>query len=553
MTPVQPAADAPPGVNIKAQLRQFFAYDARALRILLACVLAMVSSALEPPFLALTSEQVQALLRAPESRAPLLTAIGYLVLAMVTLIGGTTGDLFGRRGLMLAGLAGIVATNVLGAFTVGTFAHIPIYVVNVVSVGFVVPMAVATVTLAFEPAVRPFAFGMLFGAQGLALLLSSTLKWLAGLSGVLWWAFVPVAIAGIVAFWLTVRYVPESDSSGEVHPTSAWVNVALLAVTFVLIFVLLAGGTLLSNWLLPLIALGALVVVGVTGRWWIQRLAYYLNTDLDTSMFTGRDLVLAIVAGIVISAVQVAFLFEFGTFSREVQGTSSFVSYLRFVPYALGVLVGSAMIQRLTVRFGAPMCIASGMALMAFSMLALAFIRPETPFWIMLLPIVILGFGFGVATPARAQIILSAPPITLVGASAAINTAAGQLGNALGVTTASVVITELANTAYLAALQVAGVGRTVLDQVRAALPSAVTQAAEAGYAWPEVTRQIGIARYADAWMSGWGQLFMGLGVATLIAAAVIYMVMVRPGRGRGLVADVPLTASTSSNESDTAP
>lgn len=189
---------------------------------------------------------------------------------------------------------------------------------------------------------------------------------------------------------------------------------------------------------------------------------------------------------------------------------------------------------------------------MAFSMLSLAFIRPETPFWIMLFPIVILGFGFGVATPARAQIILSTPPITLVGASAAINTATGQLGNALGVTTASVVITELANTAYLAALQVAGVGRTALDQVRAALPSAVTQVAETRYAWPEVTRQVGIVRYADAWMSGWGQLFMGLGVATLIAAAVIYMVMVRPGRGRGLAADASLTSVTSSNESDTA-
>lgn len=549
MTPVQPAADAPLRANIKAQLRQFFAYDAQALRILLACVLAMVSSALEPPFLALTSEQVQALLRAPESRAPLLIAIGYLALAMVTLIGGTTGDLFGRRGLLLAGLGGIVATNVLGAFTVGTLAHVPIYVVNLVSVGFVVPMAVATVALAFEPAVRPFAFGMLFGAQGVALLLSSTLKWLAGLSGVLWWAFVPVAIAGVAAFWLTTRYVPESDSRGEVHPTSAWVNLALLAVTFVLIFVLLAGGTLLSNWLLPLIALGALVVVGVTGRWWIQRLGYYLSADLDAHMFTGRDLVLAIVAGIVISAVQVAFLFEFGTFSREVQGTGSFVSHLRFVPYGLGVLVGSAMIQRLTVRFGVPMCIAGGMTLMAFSMLSLAFIRPETPFWIMLLPIVILGFGFGVATPARAQIILSTPPITLVGASAAINTATGQLGNALGVTTASVVIAQLANTAYLAALQVAGVGQTILDQVRAALPSAVTQVAETPYAWPEVTRQIGIVRYADAWMSGWGQLFIGLGVATLIAAAVIYMVMVRPDRRSAI--DAPPTMNTSLNESDT--
>lgn len=518
--------------NVKGQVRQFLAYEPRALRILVACVLAVISSALDPPFLALTSDPVQGFLRTPESRAPLLVALGFLILAVITLIGGTTGDLFGRRRLLLVGLAGLVSTNLLGSFTVGTPLHIPIYALSLVCVGFVVPMTVAIVTLAFEPAVRPFAFGMVFGAQGLALALSSTIKWLAGLSGMLWWSFVPVVIVGVVAIWHVVRHVPESTSRRAIQPMSAVVNVALLVVTFLIIFILLTSGTLIRSWSLALIALGMLLLAGWTGRWWLQRLSQYVTAEV----FTGRDLVLAILAGVVISGVQIAFLFEFGTFSREVQGISSFLTNLRIVPYVLGVLTGSVLIQHLTLRFGTPQCIAIGMALMAFGLLSLALIQPETPFWVMLIPILVLGFGFGVATPARAQVILSTPPVTLVGGAAAINTATGQLGNAIGVTLASVIVTQLADAAFLVVLQAAGVSQSILNQVRSVLPDfnqvrayvpelAASPAAPTATI-PETVIKLIKMDYAGAWTSGLGRLFFIFGIAMLVGAGIVYVVMV---------------------------
>jgi MFS family permease len=549
---VQPAHGAKGRASIRDGIRRFFAYDRRALFTLLVCVLSLASAQLDPPFLGLTSDDVQKVLQRPDSRAPLLVALGFLVLALITLIGGVMGDLLGRRRVLLAGLSAVVAANVLGGFTAGTLWHIPVFALKTMALGFVAPMCVAILTLTFERGVRPFAFGILFGAQTLAVVLSSFLLWLARLSGALWWSFAPAVIVGIAAIWLVTRYLPESDPYRRVHLPSALVTVFLLALTFLFIFIMLAGGALLRNWWLVLLAAGALVIV-MAGRLWLRRLSSFLKTDLEAHAFNSRDLVLAIVAGVIVSGVQIAFLFEFGAFSREVQQTGSFFAALRLAPYVIGVLAGSILIQQLTVRFGAPVCIAGGMALMAVSLLSLSLIQPETPFLLLLLPITLLGLGYGVATPARAQVILSASPAALVGASAAIKTATSQLGSALGVTTATVVITQLANATYLAAAQTIGAGQAVRDQVQQPLTEAIAQAAETVYAIPATA--VGIVTsgvtpsYAHAWTSGLGELFMWLGVATLIGAGTVYIVMVRRAEAAPPSAAVPPASDASPAQS----
>ncbi len=75
--------------------------------------------------------------------------------------------------------------------------------------------------------------------------------------------------------------------------------------------------------------------------------------------------------------------------------------------------------------------------------------RPETSYWFLLVPMTLIGFGFGLAIPARTQVVLSAPPPELVGSAAAINTASGQSGYALGVVLSSILVTQLADLAFL--------------------------------------------------------------------------------------------------------
>src|SRR5512139_2683158 len=135
--------------------------DKDAFRILIACTLAMVTTGLEPAFLTLSTSEIQNRLRTPESHAPMFIALGFLVFAVLTLITGTTGDMFGRKRVMVVGLAGLTLANLIGALALGTKLFVVTDVVASVSVLAVIPMCVAIVTLVFPLTVRPLAYGML--------------------------------------------------------------------------------------------------------------------------------------------------------------------------------------------------------------------------------------------------------------------------------------------------------------------------------------------------------------------------------------------------------
>src|SRR5512139_1868269 len=96
-----PAQFAPLGFMWKEVTR-----DKDAFRILIACTLAMVTTGLEPAFLTLSTSEIQSELRTPGSHAPMYVAVGFLVLAMLALVAGTSGDLFGRKRVMVIGLTG---------------------------------------------------------------------------------------------------------------------------------------------------------------------------------------------------------------------------------------------------------------------------------------------------------------------------------------------------------------------------------------------------------------------------------------------------------------
>jgi len=116
-----PAQFAPLGSLWKEVTR-----DRQAFRVLIACTLAMVTTGLEPAFLTLSTSEIQNELRTPGSHAPLYIAVGFLFLAMLTLVAGTSGDLFGRKRIMVIGLSTLTLANLFGALTLGT----PLFVVR---------------------------------------------------------------------------------------------------------------------------------------------------------------------------------------------------------------------------------------------------------------------------------------------------------------------------------------------------------------------------------------------------------------------------------------
>jgi MFS family permease len=524
-TTTPPAAALPLKAQVAGRIREFISQDRRDLGLLLACVIAVLCTAVDPTFFSLTSDEVQAFLRETDSSAPLIIAVEYLAIAVMTLVLGTTGDLFGRRRLLKIGLVTILAANVLGALTLGTPAYLLMHRVNIIAGACVLSMCVAIVALSFSNTLRPFAFGMIFGFRSVAMLLSSSMTYFAVQLNIQVLSFVPVVGMCVLALVLVHRFVQESRTGKDNPRSMAFLNLARLGAVFATAFVILTSRSLLNNLIVALLIIGILVITAYVVRWWAQR-----RESFDpTAIFTSRDVGLAIVAGMLISGVQGAFLFEFWTFNSEVLTLHWFINSLRMTPYVIGVLAGSFLVLQATQRLGTRRTLAGGMGVMAFGMLCMSLIRGDASYAWMLLPMMLIGFGFGLATPVRAQVVLSAPPANLIGAAAAVNNATGQLGYAIGIAISSGLVMRVADASVLGSLRDAGADPLVLDKVVAALPDYATRATQATYAvMPQVVQLAGID-YAGAWMAGLSNMYLVFGIALLLGAAVVYV-----GQGRGL-------------------
>lgn len=499
--------------------------DAQAWRILLACTVATVATAFEPGYLTLSTSLIQTSLRAPGSPAPLILAVAFLVLALITLLAGTSADLLGRRKFLVIGLAGVTVANGLGMFWLDDLrSFILADVLTTVFGVIVLPAAVAIVSLAFEPALRPFAYGILFGAQGAALVAGMLL---VPLLGDVWdgrAAFVPVLVLSLVALVQVQRQVPESRAPETLHRGSIVLNLLFVSGLFVLLFLVVTKGLRAGESLLALAAVVLLLVLADLARSKARKSPRFAGIEI----YGGRDLGMAILAGLMLMFAQGCFFFQIYPFFADVQNVGAVAIALRYVPYLVGLLAGGLLVARLMLRFGPRLILVASFLLMAVALLGLSGLEVDSPFWAMILPITLIGVAGGLGGPARTTIVMGGRPAGIVNSSAAITTAAGQGGYALGVIISSVLVTQHADRLFVEGLQVAGVPPDMVARISTALQSMESRLTAARYPrLPDLVATITDVSYGHAFTSGMTRMFLIVAIAMFLTAAAMFVGMRR--------------------------
>ena len=516
-----PGGGAPElGAMIRALKR-----DPQAWRILLACTLAAVVTVFEPGYLTLSTSLIQAGLRAPNSPAPLILAAAFLVLALITLLAGTSADVFGRRKFLVVGLAGVTVSNVLGLSWLGTpqlfvFADLLTTVFGVI----VLPAAIAIVTLAFEPALRPFAYGVLFGVQGAALVVSTLL---VPLFGNVWdgrAAFVPVLVLGVVALRQVQRHVPESRAPASLHRGTIVLNLVFVAGLFTLLFLIVTNGIRTGESLLALAAAAFLLLVADGLRVVARKSPHFAGIEI----YGGRDLGMAVLAGLMLMFAQGCFFYQIYPFFLDVQQVGVVAIAFRYVPYVVGLMAGGLVVARVLLRFGPQLILVSSFLLMGVALLGLSALKVDSPFWVMIVPITLAGFATGLGGPARTTVIMGGRPPGVVNGSSAVNTAAGQSGYALGVIISSVLVTQHADRLFVDGLRIAGIPPDIVAKVVTALESTGTRLLAARYPeLPGIVRTLTDVPYANAFTSGMTRMFFVVAIAMFVTALAMFVGMRR--------------------------
>lgn len=364
----------------------------------------------------------------------LAASLATLCIAAFILTTGSLGDRFGRRRVMLLGLAVAAAGGAISAVAGST----PVYLAGraISGVGFAASFGLSFALLpaiASGPQALARAVATWLGLQTACLVgLSLIGGYLAGLEWRIGYLLSPVvALLALAWCWKTVPEARESRSGDFDAIGLALVAIGLVATLYGISNAASAGWGQ-ARVLLPL--LGGLVVLAAFALWEARhpQPAFPIRIFGDPQLLAGAVTSIGFNAAIAVIGLQLSLLWQY------VYRYTPLEVSLGELPIILACIASAAWVGALVAR-GVPMrrLVVSGLLALAAMLAVLAFAGRTTPYWLFVGPLVVAGVAVMLAqTPAANAFVAKAPP-ALVGAIGSSRTAFGQFGYALGLALSS--------------------------------------------------------------------------------------------------------------------
>ena len=432
-----------------------------------------------------------------------------LLFAASVLAAGSLSDRFGRKGMLLAGLAVFGLASVAGGLTNGPGELIVARAMMGVGSAMVFPSTLSLLTNVFtERGERARAIGLWGAITGAAIALGPIVGgWLLELFDWRSIFFVMAPIAALAGV-LVARYVPTSRDPHA--PRADRAGFALSTATVgLLVYTIIEAPD--HGWgsarTIGSFALTALLATAFVAR---ER-----STDepmLDLTLFRNLRFTAASVSVAISFFALSGFIFLVTQYFQFVKGYGPLSTGIRLLPVASFVAISSIVGAKLAVRYGTKLVVASGLLSMASFYLWVTSTSATTGYGTIAAQMVVLGTGMGLTSAPATEAIMGVVPKAKAGVGSAINDATRLLGGTLGVAVIGSVYASLFATRLTSALP-GGLPASVVRTAHASVGAALTVAGKVGQAGHPA---LGVAIHNAAHSA----FFAGFGAANYLAAGV---------------------------------
>jgi EmrB/QacA subfamily drug resistance transporter len=368
-----------------------------------------------------------------------------LAFAVLLVTGSRLGDIFGRRTVFVAGVAGFTLASLSAALAPGAAALIGARVAQGAFAAMMSPQLLSTIQVLFRPKERPAIFGVVGAVSGLAAVVGPLLGgWLVtanyfDLNWRLIFAInVPIGITIVIA---ALRVVPNTTSDRP--PRLDWTGVALatiglLAVTFALIE---GRERQWAGWIWGMLTGGLLTLASFT--------AYELRRErrdgaalLPMHLFCNRGYSAGLATQALFQGSMAGFVLTFTLYIQNGLGFTPIRAGLTLVPFSVGAILGTAVSVPLGTKLGKVVMFVGAAAQAAAIAWAVAVIRhlgPALSSWDLAPALVLCGFGLGLLVVPLIDVALATVSTENAGAASGAYGTIQQVGAALGVAVVGVV------------------------------------------------------------------------------------------------------------------
>ena len=435
---------------------------------------------------------------------------GYTIaLAALLLPIGAIGDRWGRKPVLVSGLALFLGANAVASLSATVTQLLLARIAAGVGAAMIMPVTLSVITSTFPAEDRDRAVGVwagFAGAGGILGLVGSSLV----VDHLTWpWVFAGPIALGAVALVMAVAVVPHSREHAEGRFDTVGSILSALAV----------GGVVLGvhegpehGWSAPLTVVG--LAVGLVAA--VAFVAWELRQDhplLALRVFRDRTLAAGSASLLVTFAVMGALFLVLVQFLQAVLGYSATRAAVSLLPMAAVMMPLSNVAPLIARRIGLRTILAGGLLTVAGGLALMALLADPTGGYLSIVPgLFVLSVGIGLTmTPGTSAITGSLPPEEQ-GVASALNDTVRELGTALGVA----LIGSVLSAGYSSSIASATTGLPA-DAARAAKEGIGGAVVVAGQLGPQGEGLMAAAR--SAFVDGWtASMWLSAGLALAAAA-----------------------------------
>src|SRR5579862_6351829 len=354
-----------------------------------------------------------------------------LVFAALLLTFGSLSDRFGRKGMLMAGLAVVGTASLIGGFTTDPAQLIAARSVMGLGAAMTFPATLSLISNVFtERRERARAIGLWGAIAGVAIATGPIVGgWLLGSFS---WGSIFIAMAPVAALAVAgvAVAVPASNSPDAARPDvpGLVLSSAMMALLVFTIIEAPAYGWTSTRDLAGFAVSAVLLAVFIAAE---RRAAHPM---LDVRLFRNMRFSAASGAVTVSFFTLLGFIFLITQYFQFVRGYSALSAGVRLLPVALAVGVGSVAGTQLAVRAGTKLIVTVGLvATAAFYGWVAATASASISYGVIAVQMVLYGLGMGLTSAPATESIMGAISTARAGIGSAINDATRLLGGTLGV------------------------------------------------------------------------------------------------------------------------
>ena len=365
---------------------------------------------------------------------------GYtLSLAVLLLVGGRLGDMFGRRRMLLLGVAGFTATSLLCALAWSPQVLAGARVAQGAFGALMLPQGFGLLRDLFPPERmgKPFAlFGPVMGIGAVIGPVVGGLLLEANVLGTGWrMVFLVNVPIGMAAYLVGAKHLPGKPTIATGIRLDVLSIVLGATGTTLLVFPLVEGHEFgWPAWTFAMLV-AALPVFALFAHRQVRLSGAGRSPLIEPSIFTKRSFVAGVGFAVVFLAALGA-MFTIGVMLQIGLGFTPMQASLTMAPWALGAVIGSGISAATMARFGRTL-LHVGLALMAVGLVGLVAVYQlagvEIGFLSLAAPLLVGGTGMGMIFVPMFDIILGGVTDAESGSASGALGALEQLGVTLGV------------------------------------------------------------------------------------------------------------------------